>query len=167
MKNADCNTEIASEDTLHARSERVYQPWKCISIFVTNILIPKNSNETFFDYFQTLPMPSEANKAVTSKKKTTSSSANWVGWWMLLSANWKCQLAKKAAKFMRGTGFFLASGSSKFSSRFFSKECQIWTDAFFCLALFFLSLRHENWRVHAQNTGNINSPGAGLVSNFN
>ena len=25
MKNADCNTEIASEDTLHARSERVYQ----------------------------------------------------------------------------------------------------------------------------------------------
>ena len=25
MKNADCNTEIASEDTLHARCERVYQ----------------------------------------------------------------------------------------------------------------------------------------------
>ena len=42
----------------------------------------------------------------------------------------------------------------------FSKECQIWTDAFFCLALFFLSLRHENWRVHrAQNTGNIIKPG--------
>ena len=34
MKNADCNTEIASEDTLHARSERVYQPWLQLSIII-------------------------------------------------------------------------------------------------------------------------------------
>ena len=56
--------------------------------------------------------------------------------------------------------FCLAGVDHQSSPLFFSKECQIWTDAFFCLALFFLSLRHENWRVHrAQNTGNIIKPG--------
>ena len=82
---------------------------------------------------------------------------------MLLSANWKCQLSKKAAKFMRGPVlllFCVLQVDHQSSPLVFSKECQIWTDAFFCLALFFLSLRHENWRVHrAQNTGNIIKPG--------
>ena len=56
--------------------------------------------------------------------------------------------------------FCLAGVDHQSSPLVFSKECQIWTDAFFCLALFFLSLRHENWRVHrAQNTGNIIKPG--------
>ena len=46
MKNADCNTEIASEDTLHARSERVYQPWFCL-ILSCSVSVPSQFCLTF------------------------------------------------------------------------------------------------------------------------
>lgn len=108
-------------------------------------------------------MPSEANKAVTSKRKLLRLLPIELGDGCCYQPIGSVNSPKRLQNSWEDQFYFyfvLQVVDHQSSPLVFSKECQIWTDAFFCLALFFLSLRHENWRVHrAQNTGNIIKPG--------
>lgn len=139
---------------------------KCISIFVTNILIPKIRMRHFLIIFKHCQCPARLIRQWPQKRKLLRLLPIELGDGCCYQPIGSVNSPKRLQNSWEAR-VFSRKWIIKVLLSFFSKECQIWTDGFFCLALFFLSLRHENWRVHAQNTGNINSPGAGLVSNFN
>ena len=136
---------------------------KCISIFVTNILIPKIRMRHFLIIFKHCQCPARLIRQWPQKRKLLRLLPIELGDGCCYQPIGSVNSPKRLQNSWEDQFYFyfvLQVVDHQSSPLVFSKECQIWTDAFFCLALFFLSLRHENWRVHrAQNTGNIIKPG--------